>query len=173
MTGLSGAFGVAANLGGSLPDQPPPTGGTIARGHQPDGGLGATLGKIYADGVNAYAAGNHSVLPDTVNLLSTAYNSFTSSDLGAAKFYFANGTTNGTTTAVAPAGFTLPTFNGLPNTTNNVYDTAYGVKNTDPGQNHFRQFTPRAGEAAHGPRASHRSFRPDRDCGSHDQSVIP
>ena len=77
-----------------------------------------------------------------MNLLSTAYNSFTSSDLGAAKNYFANGTTNGTTTAVAPTGFTLPTFNGLPNATNNVYDTAYGVKNTDPGQNIFGSSRP-------------------------------
>jgi len=82
------------------------------------------------------------VLPNTVNLLSTAYNTFTSSDLGAAKFYFANGTTNGSTTAVAPSGYTLPTFNGLPNTTNNVYDTAYGVKNTDPGQNQYGSSRP-------------------------------
>jgi subtilase-type serine protease len=102
----------------------------------------AQLSAIYANGVNAYANGDHSVLPNTVNLLSTAYNSFTSSDLGAAKNYFANGTTNGTTTAVAPTGFTLPTFNGLPNTTNNVYDTAYGVKNTDPGQNIFGSSRP-------------------------------
>jgi subtilase-type serine protease len=141
VTGISGSFGVAANLAGGLPDQPPATGGTVP-GIQPVGGYGATLGAIYDQGVNAYAAGNHSVLPNTVNLLSTAYNTFTSSDLGAAKFYFANGTTNGTTTAVAPAGFTLPTFNGLPNTTNNVYDTAYGVKNTDPGQNIYGSSRP-------------------------------
>src|ERR1700677_150548 len=106
VTGISGSFGVAANLAGGLPDQPPATGGTVP-GVQPVGGYGATLGAIYDQGVNAYAAGNHSVLPNTVDLLSTAYNTFTSSDLGAAKFYFANGTTNGTTTAVAPAGFTL------------------------------------------------------------------
>ena len=145
VTGLSDPktgpfFGVAANLAGGLPDQPAATGGVT--GHQPVGGYGATLGAIYANGVNAYANGDHSVLPNTVNLLSTAYNSFTSSDLGAAKNYFANGTTNGTTTTVAPTGFTLPTFNGLPNTTNNVYDTAYGVKNTDPGQNIFGSSRP-------------------------------
>ncbi len=145
VTGLSDPktgpfFGVAANLAGGLPDQPAATGGVP--GHQPVGGYGATLGAIYANGVNAYANGDHSVLPNTVNLLSTAYNSFTSSDLGAAKNYFANGTTNGTTTTVAPTGFTLPTFNGLPNTTNNVYDTAYGVKNTDPGQNIFGSSRP-------------------------------
>ena len=153
VTGISGSFGVGANLAGGLPDQPPATGGTVP-GIQPVGGYGATLGAIYDQGVNAYAAGNHSVLPNTVNLLSTAYNTFTSSDLGAAKFYFANGTTNGTTTAVAPAGFTLPTFNGLPNTTNNVYDTAYGVKNTDPGQNIYGssrpiQVRPPTGAAPH------------------------
>src|SRR6202167_5744391 len=153
VTGISGSFGVAANLAGGLPDQPPATGGTVP-GIQPVGGYGATLGAIYDQGVNAYAAGNHSVLPNTVNLLSTAYNTFTSSDLGAAKFYFANGTTNGTTTAVAPSGYTLPTFNGLPNTTNNVYDTAYGVKNTDPGQNQYGssrpvQVRPPTGAAPH------------------------
>jgi hypothetical protein len=31
----------------------------------------------------------------------------------------------------------LPRFNGLPNTTNSVYDTAYGVSNTGPNQNAF------------------------------------
>ena len=152
VVGLTGSFGVAANLAGGLPDQPPATGGVP--GIQPVGGYGATLGAIYDQGVNAYAAGNHSVLPNTVNLLSTAYNTFTSSDLGAAKNYFANGTTNGTTTTVAPTGFTLPTFNGLPNTTNNVYDTAYGVKNTDPGQNQYGssrpvQVRPPTGPAPH------------------------
>ena len=154
VTGLSDPkagpfFGVAANLAGGLPDQPAATGGVP--GHQPVGGFGATLGAIYANGVNANANGDHSVPPNTVNLLSTAYNSFTSSDLGAAKNYFANGTTNGTTTAVAPTGFTLPTFNGLPNATNNVYDTAYGVKNTDPAKTFL---------AAHGPFKSGR--RTDR-----------
>ena len=157
VTGLSDPktgpfFGVAANLAGGLPDQPAATGGVP--GHQPVGGYGATLGAIYANGVNAYANGDHSVLPNTVNLLSTAYNSFTSSDLGAAKNYFANGTINGTTTDVAPTGYTLPTFNGLPNTTNNVYDTAYGVKNTEIGQNQFgssrpMQVRPPTGPAPH------------------------
>jgi subtilase-type serine protease len=144
VTGLSGSFGVAANLAGGLADQTPPDTTGFAPGfvgHQPVGGYGATLGAIYDQGVNAYAAGNHSVLPNTVNLLASAYN-FTSSDLGAAKFYFANGTTNGTTTAVAPNGYTLPTFKGLPNTTNNVYDTAYGVKNTDKGQNIYGSSRP-------------------------------
>jgi subtilase-type serine protease len=153
VTGISGSFGVAANLAGGLPNQPPAMGGTVP-GVQPVGGYGSTLGAIYDTGVNAYAAGNHSVLPNTVNLLATAYNTYTSSDLGVAKFYFANGTTNGTTTAVAPSGHTLPTFNGLPNTTNNVYDTAYGVKNTDSGQNIYGssrpiQVRPPTGPAPH------------------------
>ena len=59
VTGISGSFGVAANLAGGLPDQPPATGGTVP-GIQPVGGYGATLGAIYDQGVNAYAAGNHS-----------------------------------------------------------------------------------------------------------------
>ena len=157
VTGLSDPktgpfFGVAANLAGGLPDQPAATGGVP--GHQPVGGYGATLGAIYANGVNAYANGDHSVLPNTVNLLATAYNTFTSSDLGAAKFYFANGTIDGSHADVAPTGYTLPTFNGLPNTTNNVYDTAYGVKNTDIGQNQFGssrpvQVRPPTGPAPH------------------------
>jgi subtilase-type serine protease len=153
VTGISGSFGVAANLAGGLPDQPPATGGTVP-GVQPVGGYGATLGAIYDTGVNAYAAGTSTALTNTVNLLATAYGTYTSSDLGAAKFYFANGTTNGTKTAVAPSGYTLPTFNGLPNTTNNVYDTAYGVKNTDPGQNIYGssrpiQVRPPTGPAPH------------------------
>ncbi len=88
-TGLP-SFGVAANLGGALPDQPAPMGGVS--GSQPmGGGLGMQLGAIYANGVNAFANGDHSVLPNTVNLLTSAYGNFTSSDLGAAKNYFANG----------------------------------------------------------------------------------
>jgi subtilase-type serine protease len=159
VTGIAGSFGVAANLAGGLPNQPSATGGTVP-GVQQVGGYGATLGAIYDQGVNAYAAGNHSVLPNTVNLLSTAYNTFTSSDLGAAKFYFANGTTNGTTTAVAPAGFTLPTFNDLPNTTNNVYDTAYGVKNTDPGQNIYGSSRPIQVRPPDGPAPHINAFDP-------------
>ena len=84
---------------------------------------------------------NHTALPNTVALLTSAYN-FTSSDLGVAKFYFANGTTNGTAAAVAPSGFTLPTYNGLPNPTNSVYDIAYGVSNTDPSQNIYGNSRP-------------------------------
>ena len=47
------------------------------------------------------------------------------SNLGAAKNYFAGAATDGMTTAVAPTGFTLPTFNGLPNKTDSVYGLAY------------------------------------------------
>jgi subtilase-type serine protease len=162
VTGLSGSFGVGANLAGGLPDQTPPDTTGFAPGfvgHQPVGGYGATLGAIYDQGVNANAAGNHSVLPNTVNLLASAYN-FTSSDLGAAKFYFANGTINGTTTAVAPNGYTLPTFNGLPNTTNNVYDTAYGVKNTDKGQNIYGSSRPIQVRPPTGPAPQINAFDP-------------
>jgi subtilase-type serine protease len=113
LTGPATPFGVAANLGG-------------VSGSQPNGGgLGMQLGKIYADGVNALANGDHSVLPNMVNLFTSAYGNLTSPNLGAAKNYFANGTTDGMKPAVAPAGFTLPTFNGLPNMTGSVYRLAY------------------------------------------------
>ena len=119
-------YGVAANLGGTIPNGPAVNGITPA---QSDGGLGTVLGAIYVQGVNAYAAGNHSVLPNTVSLLTSAYSALTSPSLGVAKYYFANGTINGTTVAVAPSGYTLPTANGLPNMTTSVYDNAYGVSN--------------------------------------------
>jgi hypothetical protein len=137
--GLPGTYGIAANLGGGLPNQPPPPGGSIP-GVQPIGGLGQTLGAIYETGVNAYANGDHTALPKTVGVLSSA-SFFDLVDAVAAKNYFANGTNAaGTAPAVAPPGFTLPTFQppsgpALPNTTNSVYDTAYGVSNTQPGQN--------------------------------------
>ena len=96
------------------------------------------LGPIYQTGVANGLAGP---LTNTVSLLTRAY-SFDSSDLGVAKFYFANGTTNGTTTAVAATGNTIPTFNGLPSRTNSVYDAAYGVTNTSPGQDIYGSSRP-------------------------------
>ncbi|WP_245427361.1 autotransporter domain-containing protein [Roseiarcus fermentans] len=156
VTGVAGAFGVAANLGGGLPNQPAPAGGTVP-GVQPVGGLGTQLGAIYASGVNAYAAGDHSSLASTVGLLTSAY-SFTSSDLGVAKNYFANGNKSnnavapyGGVVAVAPSGYTLPTYaldadgypvTTLPNTTYSVYDLAYGVSNTQSGQNVYGSSRP-------------------------------
>jgi uncharacterized protein with beta-barrel porin domain len=157
VTGLAGNYGVAANLAGSIPNQAPIAGGagsTIGTSgtvtpSQPIGGLGGVLGTIYATGVNAYANGNHAILPNTVSLLTKAYN-FTSTDLGVAKNYFADGQSNpsGSTvttnnmTYVAPAGYTLPTFNGLPNTNTSVYDTAYGVSNTGTNQNIYGDSRP-------------------------------
>ena len=44
--------------------------------------------------------------------------------------------------AVAPAGSTLPTYNGLPNKTNSVYDVAYGVTNTQANQNIYGDSRP-------------------------------
>ena len=128
--GLSGSFGIAENIGGGLPDQPAIKGITPS---QPVGGLGAQLGEIYATGVNAYANGDHSVLPATVGLLASG--TILQLDAIVAKNYLANGTeASGTKPAVPPPEFTLPTHNGLPNTTDSVYNIAYGVKNTDPGQ---------------------------------------
>jgi uncharacterized protein with beta-barrel porin domain/membrane-associated phospholipid phosphatase len=121
------AYGPGANLAGGLPVQAVQTPGTIAPAQQ-YGGLGA-LGAAFQTAV----APTGGTVPSVVTLLSNAY-SFTSTDLGAAKNYFANGTTDGTTTAVAPTGLTLPTANGYPNKLTSVYDTAFGVSNTGAGQ---------------------------------------
>lgn len=136
-------YGVAANLGGVIPNGPTITSsnGMQITPSQSDGGLGTVLGAIYVQGVNAYAAGTTSVLPNTVALLTSAY-SFTSPSLGVAKFYFANGTINGSTAAVPPTGLTLPTANGLPGPTSSVYNIAYGVSNSTPGQNPYGDSRP-------------------------------
>ena len=139
-----GTYGVAGNLAGGLPAQAAINGYTP---QQAVGGLGAQLGPIYQAGV---AAGTSGPLGNVVTLLTSAYN-FTGGDLGVAKNYFANGAANNPpntpagyvpTPAVAPAGYTLPTFNGLPNSTNSVYDVAYGVRNTDPGQDVYGSSRP-------------------------------
>jgi hypothetical protein len=134
-SGASAAYGPGANLAGGLPLQAVNANGTIAP-YQRYGGLGS-LGAAYQTAVSPSGA----TAPAVVTLLTTAYN-FTSQDLGVAKNYFANGTTNGTATAVAPSGYTLPTYNGLPNTTASVYDTAYGVSNTGSNQNVYGDSRP-------------------------------
>lgn len=139
-----------------------PANGTIYP-YQPVGGLGS-LGGAYQTAVSPYAITTSSAnsvtststatanplltgpsqTQNVVNLLVNAYN-FTSTDLGVAKFYFANGTTNGTSTAAPPAGGKpLPTGPGgvLPNTSTSVYDTAYGVSNTQANQNQYGSSRP-------------------------------
>ena len=151
--GTTATYGVAANLAGGLPAQAAVTGtnGSITP-IQPVGGLGAVLGPIFQTGVRPIGTGvaTTAILANTANLLVNTYN-FTSSDLGVAKNYFANGAaTNPSTTpagyvpvpAVAPAGYTLPTANGLPNTTNSVYDLAAGVTNTQAGQDVYGSSRP-------------------------------
>jgi outer membrane autotransporter protein len=139
-----GTYGVAANLAGGLPAQTP-INGIVPQ--QLVGGLGAQLGPIYQRGVARGASGP---LGSVVNLLVGAY-TFSGNNLGVAKNYFANGAANNpsvtpnnyvATPAVAPAGYGLPTFNGLPNTTNSVYDLAYGVTNTQPGQDVYGSSRP-------------------------------
>lgn len=139
-----GIYGVAANIGGGLPRQTP-INGIVPQ--QLVGGLGTQLGPIYQRGVAQGAAG---ALGSVVNLLVNA-NTFTGNNLGVAKNYFANGAANNPSVtpanyvavpAVAPAGYTLPTYNGLPNTTNSVYDLAYGVNNTQPGQDVYGSSRP-------------------------------
>ena len=126
--GTAAAYGPGANIGGGLPVQQAQSAGGIAPA-QSYGALGQ-LGGAY----QAAVAPNGAAVPGVATLLRNAY-ALTSSDLGVAKYYFANGTTNGTTVAVAPAGYTLPTANGFPSAKSSVYDLAYGVTNTGPGQN--------------------------------------
>ena len=126
IAGVATRYGPGANLGGGLPPQTPNNGVTPVQQY---GGLGS-LGPAFQAAVSPTGA----TAPAVSSLLVNAY-SFNSQDLGVSKNYFANGTFNGSTAAVAPAGFTLPTVNGLPNTTTSVYDTAYGVSNTTAGQN--------------------------------------
>jgi len=136
--GTTRAYGPAANLAGGLPSQAIQNGstaGTVTPVQQ-YGGLGQ-LGTAFQTAVSPSTP----AVPDVVRLLTDAYNA-TSSDLGVAKNYFANGTTNGTTVAVAPAGMTLPTAGGLPNMTNSVYDQAYGVTNTQANQNIYGDSRP-------------------------------
>ncbi len=46
--------------------------------------------------------------------------------------------------AVAPSGYTLPTYNGLPNTSpqGSTFDLAYGVKNTGANQDVYGDSRP-------------------------------
>jgi len=127
-------LGAGDNLAGGLPLQAIQSSGSgtgTINPVQPVGGYGSVLGSIYQTGIRASTVSS-GPLAATYNLLNTGY-TFTSSDVSS-KNYLANGTTNGTTKAVAPAGYTLPTFNGLPNTTDSVYDLAYGVTNKQAGQ---------------------------------------
>lgn len=115
------AFGAAANLAGPMPSQNPVNGITP---QQPVGGFGQVLGPIYVNGVDP----NNPMLSGTVNLLKNAVNNLTEPNADAAKFYFANGTAtvNGSQVpAVAPPGYTLPTFDSLPNAYISVYDNYY------------------------------------------------
>ena len=136
--GATVAYGPGANLGGGLPAQAVQNGataGTITPVQQ-YGGLGQ-LGSAFQAAVSPTGA----AVPSAASLLTTAYGA-NSSDLGVAKFYFANGTTNGTATAVAPSGLSLPTANGYPNTATSVYDTAYGVSNTGANQDIYGSSRP-------------------------------
>lgn len=133
--GSTASYGPGANIGGGLPPEMVQGSGTVTPS-QPVGALGQ-LGAAY----QAAVAPGSSAVPSVGTLLTSAY-SLSSSDLGVAKYYFANGTTNGTITAVAPPGTTLPTYAGLPNTTNSVFDTSYGVTNKQPGQDIYGDSRP-------------------------------
>ncbi len=139
-----GTYGAGGNLAGGLPAQRP-VNGIVPQ--QTVGGLGPRLGTLYQQGT---AAGTAGPLGRVVELIVRA-NGFTGSDSAVAKNYLANGAANNPAVtpanyvavpAVAPAGFTLPTANGLPSLTSSVYDLAYGVTNTQPGQNVYGNSRP-------------------------------
>ncbi len=141
--GLTG-YGAGANLAGGLPAQTPVNGITP---QQPVGGLGPVLGPIYVRGV---AGGGTGPLGAVQTLLTSAF-AVAGTDSAVAKNYFANGAANNPSTlpanyvavpAVAPGGVPLPTFNGLPNTRDSVYDLAYGVTNTQAGQDPYGSSRP-------------------------------
>lgn len=138
VTGLSATYGIAANLAGGLPTQNT-TAWAMYAGQQPVGAFGSVLGPAYVSGVGSNGA--PVTLQNTINLLVAAntqiVNNAPTSDSQIAKFYFANGTVNSTTAAVAPAGLILPTANGYPNKTSSVYDSAFGVANNQTGQNAY------------------------------------
>ena len=157
-------LGPADNLAGGLPLQAAQSAGGL-NPFQPVGGLGSQLGPIYQTGIRGSTA-TSGPLAATFSLLNQAYAVF-SADLGVAKNYFANGaaTNPGTTPAgyvpvpaVAPPGFTLPTASytipagspagaagatgTLPNTGDSVLDLAYGVRNTQAGQDVYGSSRP-------------------------------
>ena len=157
-------LGPGDNIAGGLPLQAAQSAGGL-NPYQPVGGLGPQLGAIYQTGIRASTA-TSGPLTGTFNLLNQAYSVF-SADLGVAKNYFANGAaTNPSTTppgyvavpAVAPAGYTLPTgpytipagspagaagtTGTLPNRSDSVLDLAYGVRNTQAGQDVYGSSRP-------------------------------
>lgn len=162
--GMRVNLGPADNLAGGLSAQAPQSAGGLTP-LQPVGGLGPQLGAIYQTGIRASTA-TSGPLTATFNLLNRAYSVF-SADLGVAKNYFANGApSNPSTTpagytpigAVAPAGYTLPTSTytipggspagaagstgTLPNRYDSVLDLAYGVRNTQAGQDVYGSSRP-------------------------------
>ncbi|MCJ2068441.1 phosphatase PAP2 family protein, partial [Methylobacterium sp. J-030] len=139
-----GTFPIAASLAGGLPAQTP-VNGIVPQ--QLVGGLGPQLGPIYQRGA---ALGAKGPLGTAINLLISA-DALTGADNAVAKNYFANGAAQNPSVtpanyvavpAVAPAGYSLPTYNSLPNTTDSIYDLAYGVTNTQAGQNVYGSSRP-------------------------------
>ncbi|MCJ2121805.1 phosphatase PAP2 family protein, partial [Methylobacterium sp. J-077] len=140
--------GLAGSFAGGLPLQAIPDGSRV-QPYQPVGGLGPVLGPIYQTGIRASTA-TSGPLAATFSLLSDAL-ALNIGGASAGKHYFANGAVSNPTVtpanyvpvlAVGPAGYALPRANGLPNTTSSVYDLAYGVTNTQPGQDVYGSSRP-------------------------------
>lgn len=137
-------LGPADNLAGGLPlqaIQSNPGRPRTINPMPPAGGYGPVPGPLYQQGIRA-STDTTGPLARTFDLLKRAC-TFTSADLSVATNDFANGAaTHPRVTpagyvaipAVAPAGYTLPRFNGLPNTTTSVLDIAAGVTNPQAGQ---------------------------------------
>jgi len=164
--GTTTAVGPAANLAGALPTQNTTSFGTLYNGSQQYGAFGSVLGPAYVAAVNPASP----TLTKTITLLTTAFNftgnALATGDSQVAKFYFSNGTIDGTTKAVAPTGSTLPTYTltspstTLPNTKNSVYDIAYGVSNTQTGQNAYGDSHPYQTHTSGDPGASYTLYDP-------------
>ncbi len=89
-------------------------------------------------GANSALTGQYNT-QNIINLLVNAYN-FNSTDLGVAKYFFANGTANGTSTAVAPTGSSIPSTTAVGSSS--VYDMAYGVSITQANQDVYGDSRP-------------------------------
>ena len=106
--------------------------------YQQYGGYGQ-LGNAFQAAVQVGGSQN---IPSVLNLLSSAY-AFNSNALGIAKFYFANGTTSGTTAVISPSGYNLPAVPGGANSTYDAYYLSHGYSyNANLGPNQYGSTRP-------------------------------
>ncbi|KQP10024.1 autotransporter [Methylobacterium sp. Leaf99] len=113
-------------------------------------GLGPVLGGLHTASLARDAKAPNSPIRQVDEMMSKAL-TLSASAVTTTKNYFANGAAinPGTVTAgyvpvraVAPPGYSLPTFGDLPNAKDSVYNLAYGVSNGQPGQNVYGNSRP-------------------------------